>query len=233
MPVHTYTNWNSRLSDNEEQIEPFRKYIFICEGANTETFYFKRLIDLRKQLGIHPLIDIRLWEKTDEDRNLSFAKNLADFAESQKNIPDNDFDPDRDKMVIVFDGDIFEEKVHGYDELITSIEEKDIAAVTNPGFELFLILHVDGSFEKYIKGHEAEFLSVDEKGKYSHAYNILHELTGMNAKTNPRIGELADNVLIAITQEKQINQDIHQLKGNVSSNIGKIIEDIIKEKPDI
>ena len=114
MPVHTYTNWNSRPSDNEEQIEPFRKYFFICEGANTETFYFKRLIDLRKQLGIHPLIDIRLWEKTDEDRNLSFAKNLADFAESQKNIPDNDFDPDRDKMVIVFDGDIFEEKVHGY-----------------------------------------------------------------------------------------------------------------------
>ena len=105
--------------------------------------------------------------------------------------------------------------------------------MTNPGFELFLILHVDGSFEKYIKGHKAEFLSVDEKGKYSHAYNILHKLTGMNAKTNPRIGELADNVLIAITQEKQINQDIHQLKGNVSSNIGKIIEDIIKEKPDI
>ena len=43
MPVYTYTNWNSRPSDNEEQIEPFRKYFFICEGANTETFYFKRL----------------------------------------------------------------------------------------------------------------------------------------------------------------------------------------------
>lgn len=63
MPVHTYTNWNTRPSDHEEQIEPFRKYYFICEGANTETFYFKRLIDLRKQLSIHPLIDIRLWEK--------------------------------------------------------------------------------------------------------------------------------------------------------------------------
>lgn len=34
MPVHTYTNWNQRPSDQEEQIEPFRKYIFICEGAN-------------------------------------------------------------------------------------------------------------------------------------------------------------------------------------------------------
>ena len=62
MPVHAYTNWNKRESDHEEQVEPFRKYFFICEGANTETFYFKKLIDLRKELGIHPLIDIRLWE---------------------------------------------------------------------------------------------------------------------------------------------------------------------------
>ena len=153
-------------------------------------------------MGIHPLIDIRLWEKTDEDRNLSFAKNLVGFAEKQKQNPENDFDTERDKMVIVFDGDIFEEKVQGYDELITSIEEKDIAAVTNPGFEIFLILHVEGSFEQHIKGHETEFLSIDEKGKYSHAYNVLLELTGMNAKKNADIGILADNVLVAIAQEK-------------------------------
>ena len=51
MPVHTYTNWNTRPSDQEEQIEPFRKYFFICEGANTETFYFRRLIDLHQLKG--------------------------------------------------------------------------------------------------------------------------------------------------------------------------------------
>lgn len=233
MPVHTYTNWNSRPSDNEEQIEPFRKYFFICEGANTETFYFKRLIDLRKELGIHPLIDIRLWEKTDEDKNLSFAKNLVVFAEKQKTIPDNDFDPERDKMVIVFDGDIFEEKVQGYDELIAQIEKTDIAAVSNPGFELYLLLHIDGGYEQRIKGHEQEYLTMDEKGSYSYAYNVLLELTGMNAKKNGKIGNLADNVLMAIEQEKKINQDIHDIKGKVSCNIGKIIETIINEKPNI
>ena len=233
MPVHTYTNWNSRPSDNEEQIEPFRKYFFICEGANTETFYFKRLIDLRKELGIHPLIDIRLWEKTDEDKNLSFAKNLVVFAEKQKSIPDNDFDPERDKMVIVFDGDIFEEKVQGYDELIAQIEKTGIAAVSNPGFELFLILHIDGGYEQRIKGHEHEYMTMDEKGSYSYAYNVLLELTRMNAKKNEKIGNLADNVLTAIEQEKKINQDIHEIKGKVSSNIGKIIETIINEKPNI
>ena len=233
MPVHTYTNWNSRTSDNEEQIEPFRKYFFICEGANTETFYFKRLIDLRKQLGIHPLIDICLWEKTDEDRNLSYAKNLFVFAKQQKENPDNGFDYERDKMVIVFDGDIFEEKVQGYNELLMSIEENDIAAVTNPGFELFLLLHIDKSYEQRIKGNEGKFLAKDEKGRYSYAYNILHEITGMNAKKNSDIGKIADNVMVAISQEKNINQDVHNIKGKVSSNVGKIIESIINEEPNI
>lgn len=123
MPVHTYTNWNSRPSDREGQIEPFRKYFFICEGANTETFYFRRLIDLRKQLGIQPLIDIRLWEKTEGDRNLSYPRKLVAFAEKQKAVLDNEFDSERDKMIIVFDGDIFEEKVSGYEDLIVSIEK--------------------------------------------------------------------------------------------------------------
>ncbi len=27
MPIHSYTNWNRRPSDQKEQIEPFRKYV--------------------------------------------------------------------------------------------------------------------------------------------------------------------------------------------------------------
>jgi len=233
MPIHTYTNWNSRPSDKEDQIEPYRKYFFICEGANTETFYFKKLIDLRKTLGIHPLIDIRLWEKTEEDRDISFPKNLVIFAEKQKTLPENGFDPDYDKMVVVFDGDIFEEKVPGYDELIASIEETDIAAVTNPGFELFLILHITGSYEQFIKNKENDYLKMDDAGSYSHATKVFHNITGLNPKRNPAVGELAENIQVAIAQEKLINQDIHNIKGIVSSNIGKIIEGIINENPDI
>lgn len=73
-PVKSYTNWNSRAADNEEQKEPYRKYFFICEGANTETWYFKKLIDIRKSLDIHPLIDIRLLEKTEGDRDITYKK---------------------------------------------------------------------------------------------------------------------------------------------------------------
>ena len=70
-PIRTYTDWNKRPFDHEDKVEPFRKYVFICEGANTEVWYFRKLIDLRKRLGIHPLIDIRLWEKTEKDKDIS------------------------------------------------------------------------------------------------------------------------------------------------------------------
>ena len=47
--------------------------------------------------GIHPLIDIRLWEKTEGDKDISFPKNLLAFAESQKQDKANSFDVERDK----------------------------------------------------------------------------------------------------------------------------------------
>lgn len=109
-PVRSYTNWNSRTTDNEVQIEPYRKYFFICEGANTETWYFKKLIDIRKSLNIHPLIDIRLLEKTEGDRDISYPKNLIAFAEAQKDNQEIAFDKERDKMIIVFDADILRKK---------------------------------------------------------------------------------------------------------------------------
>lgn len=231
MPVHTYTNWNVRPSDEQEQIEPFRKYFFICEGANTETFYFRKLIDFRKQLNIHPMIDVRLMEKTEEHSNLSYPKLLLEFAEKQKQNSALEFDVEHDKMIIVFDADIFEEKVSGYDELIAKAEESNIVGITNPGFEVFLLLHIEGFYEKYVKGQESLFFTKDEKDRFRHPYNLLLELTGVNAKKNKRIGDLAEYVQIAIKQEKLINQDIHNVKGQLTSNIASIIEMIMNDRP--
>ena len=186
-PVRSYTNWNSRTTDEEEQIEPYRKYFFICEGANTETWYFKKLIDIRKELNIHPLIDIRLLEKTEGDRDISFPRRLIKFTEDQKENPEIAFDKERDKMIIVFDGDIFEEKVLDYDELVA------------------------------------------EGGHQTFIYKLLLARTGINPKKNSAIGELAEKVEIAIEQEKKINEDIHQCKGQITCNIGRIIDEIRKD----
>jgi len=72
----------------------------------------------------------------------------------------------------------------------------------------------------------------DSKGRYSYAKNLLSNLIGINSKTNPKIGELAKEISIAIKQEKYINQDIHNIKGKVSCNVASIIESIILESPE-
>ncbi len=225
-PVKSYTNWNSRATDEEEQIEPYRKYFFICEGANTETWYFKKLIDIRKSLNIHPLIDIRLLEKTEEDKDISFPRKLIAFAESQKDNKEIAFDKERDKMIVVFDADIFETKVQDYDDVVAEGEKNNILAVSNPAFELFLLLHFENSYEQEILPNQEKIIKNEKEGNQTFIYKLLLSKTGINSKKNSQIGELAEKVDIAIMQEKKMNEDIHDCKGKITCNIGKIIESI-------
>lgn len=228
-PVRSYMNWNSRATDGEEQIEPYRKYFFICEGANTETWYFKKLIDIRKDLNIHPLIDMRLLEKTEKDRDISFPRRLIKFAEEQKENPEISFDKERDRMIVVFDGDIFEEKVSDYDELIAEGEKNNILAVSNPAFELFLLLHYQNAYEEDIRPNTEQIIKNEKDGHQTFIYKLLLARTGMNSKKNSAIGALAGQVETAIEQEKKINEDIHQCKGQITCNIGRIIDEIRKD----
>ncbi|MGI6052831.1 MAG: RloB family protein [Bilifractor sp.] len=234
MPVHVYTNWNKRNSDSQTQIEPYRKYFFICEGANTETYYFEKLIDLRKQLGIHSQIDIRLLEKTEEDKDLSHPKRLIQFADQQKQLQELDYDRERDRMIVVFDADIFEFRENDYDDIVKEGEKHNILAVSNPAFELFLLLHIENSWNDIIKPNLGNFfLPKNLGGKRSLCYRLFRDATHMNPKKNKDIGMLAEHVDIAIRQEKNINEDIHQCKGQLTCNVGSIIEMIREDKGEL
>ena len=91
-PIRTYSKWNSRPDNDKEQIEPYRHYYFICEGANTEKWYFEKLIDLRKDLSIRSQIDIVYLEKTEEHTHLSDPEKLIEFADSKKDSGEIVFD---------------------------------------------------------------------------------------------------------------------------------------------
>lgn len=223
-PVRSYNHWNTRSS--EEQIEPYRKYYFICEGANTETWYFKKLIDFRKILNINPVIDVILLEKTEEDRDISYPRKLIEFAKKQIDYKEISFDKERDKLIVVFDADIFENKVMGYENLLMMQNEYIFFAVSNPSFELFLLLHYENSYDDLILPNEDEIVRNEKVGNQRFISNLLLTKTGINAKTNKNIGNLALNVDIAIEQEKKINEDINSCKGMLTCNIGKIIEGI-------
>ena len=89
---------------------------------------------------------------------------MIEFAEDQKENPEISFDKERDKMIVVFDGDIFEEKVLDYDELIAEGEKSNILAVSNPAFELFLLLHYKNSYEDDIEPNAEQIIKNQKDG---------------------------------------------------------------------
>lgn len=233
-PIKTYSNWNSRSSNADQQIEPYRHYYFICEGRNTEKWYFEKLIDIRKSLSIHSEIDISYLEKTEEHENLSSPKELIRFADELKKNGKIEFDSKFDKMIVVFDADIFESQQNNYEEIIELGKKKNILGVTNPSFELFLLLHYEGVVDDIILPDSKNIIKNDwvgnGKNKRRYIEDIFRKKAKMKPKSNKAIGELANQVLIAISQEKKINNNIESCKGVITSNIGVIIRSIIDDQ---
>lgn len=181
-------------------------------------------------MNIHPLIDIRLLEKTEGDKDISFPRKLIAFAGTQKDNEEISFDRERDKMIVVFDADIFEKKVTDYDDVIAMGESNgDILAVSNPSFELYLLLHFAGSYEQDIVPNAEAIIANEKDGNQTFIYKLLLSRTGINLKKNSDIGNLALIVETAIEQEKNVNQNIHDCKGKITCNIGHIIDEIRKD----
>lgn len=235
-PIRLFSNWNKRSTDDLNQVEPYRRYYFLCEGENTERWYFKKLIENQKVLHLNPGIDVCFLERTNGDLHNSNPKKLLAYANQQIDSIQG-FDKEYDKIVIVFDVDIFTRR-NKSDELfalINEIEEQGhIVALTNPSFELFLLLHVQNSITSIILPQSAQILE-NKKINKSKRYidKLLSETLKCNPKKNPQIGELCLKLYIAEEQEQKINRDIKKADIEITSNICKILQDIRTERKNI
>ena len=239
-PIREYSGWNKRETDSLDQEEPRRKYVFICEGSKTEVHYFKALIDRRNELGIHPLIDLCLWEKTETDEGVSNPQALVRFAQKEKESNRLLFDSVHDRMIIVFDLDVYSRVGEGrggsgskaveFDKVKEAANVNDILAVTNPSFELFLLLHADGAYDRFVRPHSIEILENRKCGKQRFVQRLFTDAYGMNPKRNPDVGMLAKDVDTAIREERHLNQSLDGALDELTCNIGSIIESVREDR---
>ena len=106
-----------------------------------------------------------------------------------------------------------------------------ILAISNPCFELFLLLHMKDSYLNHIKENKIE-IERNQKISKSKRFigNLFFEVTGMNSKKNKLIGHLASNVKIAINQETRfINQDLTKGFQELTSTTGLVIQQILDD----
>ena len=234
-PLRSYTNWGVRASNNEEQIEPRKSYYFICEGQNTERWYFEKFIDMRNDFGIHPLIAVEYLEKTDEHRTWSDPKKLLELAINFQSNPDITFDPAHDTMIMVFDADIFEGRPeNAYTEFVADASKVCTLCVTNPSFELFLLLHFENSYKEIIAPNASDIIANNkvpcDSEEVRYIESLFYAKSGLRPKKDQAIEGLVANLPIAIGQEKNINSNILNCRNNITSNIGLVLASIIHDK---
>ncbi len=229
-PLNALDTWSSR-SEPQQKRKPKARCFLIAEGANTEYWYLSELAQILSKRNLPARIELKTVERTGDDRGSSHPKKLAEYARTIQEDAKGQFGFDRatDSTVIIFDADIYKEKPDKFTEDLEEFERTTKVAVTNPSFELFLLLHVNDAVEKIILPHKTEILENSYHGRQRFVTKLASDTFKMNAKSNPRVGQLAEKFDIAKEEEKKLNQDSALAIGQIASNIAATIESIIEE----
>lgn len=235
-PLIPLDTWNIR--DEAPRRKPKGRCFIIAEGANTEYWYLSHLAKLLAKRNLPELVEMRPVERTEDDRNKSHPHALYKQASEIRYDEEGKygFDPETDRIVVVYDLDVYKGDEAGYKADLAEIAEVADVAVTNPSFELFLLLHVEDAYERYISPHAQEILENAYAPNTHRRYisKLANDILHINVKKNQRAALLAEDFELAAAQERNLNQNPAIAMNNLSSNVGKTILEIIdsgREKP--
>ena len=229
VPVRDYSNWNERKTDGIEKREPKNKIYIIAEGAETERNYLRGFVDNYAKEFPNSITETIFLEKIGNDKGISNPKELIKLAEDQKEK--HFYCEETDKMIIVFDADIYKDKEDDYKAILELGKKNgDILAITYPSFELFLLLHLEDGIS-VIRKYEEEILENKTKTKNkTFIYKLCNSKFGFDVKSKKsKVKAISNNLSTAIKNEKLINNDIYNCIGKLTSNVAQVLDSIIKE----
>ncbi len=233
-PLREIKSWTSRYQD-EKRIHPLRRYYLIFEGAHTEVKYFEGIINNRKMLNIHSLIELVILDKEGEIQNHSHPKRLLELIEQKKDqlINEENYEEDIDKFVIIFDRDSYQSS-DNYLNFVNLAGKDNILGVTSPCFELWLLLHRNNILEEYIYIKEKDILENNRvSNRHTYISKLFSDVFKMNSKSNLNFEKLKEHVGTAIINEKKLEQHAEKMVNSIGSNIGLLIEAMKKDPRDV
>lgn len=219
-------------SKSSERREPNQIYYFAYEGAKTEYQYFNGIKDNKKHLGINQLIDICPIKRDKNDgagHPLKILEGIKELIDNGRiNIKDEN---ENDKIFIIFDRDEFSVFPEQYDEVLKQCNQLGYGVgVTNPCFEFWLALHIENLEQITGDTSEDSRKKLFENTKVNNSKRFLEKLLSDNFngynKSNLKFDRFIENIEIAIEQEQNYVQDNEEIKDQLGSSIGLIIEEM-------
>lgn len=152
------------------------------------------------------------------------SKNFEKYFEAQ----DVTYSSDTDSLNMVVDRDKDSFTEEQYDKVIEFCKKNNVNLyVSNPSFELWLYMHFD-EFDSENK----EDLIINRKMNNSGRRYIekrLHDACGYR-KNSLNFKEFEPGIKNAIIREKDLAEDITKIKNELGTNVGLLVNKMIKEK---
>lgn len=225
MPLREGSTWTKRYQEDME-IELLKRFYLIFEGDHTERRYFTGIENNRKELGINSNIDIVILSKEGELKGYSDPENILNLVRQKKDelMEEDKFDVDRDQFVIVIDRDSFDNEL-SFIEYAQKVLEANLLVITNPCFELWLILHRKDAIEDYILPNKDDIIK-NTRVSANHTFisKLVSDIFCMNSKSRLNFNKLKEGVDLAIEQEKKLAQTYEEIASSIGSNVGLLIE---------
>lgn len=216
----------SKLERTSLGLNPKSKYYIIPEGEKTEIQYFLGIRDNAREININSLIEVIPIENDDEELGQSHPiRKITNFNED---IENNKFlyDKEIDKVCFVIDRDPQNFSEQQYDNFLKMCKDYNYKVyVSNPTFELFLLMHDDKIFD-------IDKTAMLENRRVSNSKRFLEvklsEIFGCNKK-NINFEKFKGNIKKAINNEKQFEENLINLKHNLGSNVGTLLDEMIED----
>lgn len=216
----------SKLERTSLGLNPKSKYYIIPEGEKTEIQYFLGIRDNAREININSLIEVIPIENDDEELGQSHPiRKISNFNED---IENNKFlyDKEIDKVCFVIDRDPQNFSEQQFDNFLRMCKDYNYKVyVSNPTFELFLLMHDDKIFD-------IDKTAMLENRRVSNSKRFLEvklsEIFGCNKK-NINFEKFKVNIKKAINNEKQFEENLINLKDNLGSNVGTLLDEMIED----
>jgi len=215
----------SKLERTSLGLNPKSKYYIIPEGEKTEIQYFLGVRNNAGEININSLIEVIPIEN-DEDE-LGQSHPLRKIDNFNKDIKNNKFlyDAEIDKVCFVIDRDPQNFSKQQYDDFLQRCENyKYKVYVSNPTFELFLLMHDDKIFD-LDKNQMFENRKVNNNKRFLESK--VSEFFGCN-KRNIIFEKFINNIRKAIDNEKNFEENILALEYKLGSNVGLLLDEMIE-----
>ena len=215
------------------------KIFLLYEGENTERFLINPLLSSNtivttKNIVFKPII------KEGNDRGITDPLSLVRYAIKfiKKEIQNKNFSSGRDKVMVVFDLDVFHNNQTKMNEILSLKTNDIILCYTNPAIELFVLLSLPHSYETIIEPNKKKILKndYDENGD-RFVYGLLKEKMPFVKDTKRaddiNFTDVISNIDKAFAQEKYLNNKLSLAADKLTSNIAYVITKISNEDFDI